>query len=113
MKRRYLTDCERFDMLAYQNGRCAVCNDDLAPGQYEFDHSVPVALGNDAKPDQAICVPCHRAKTKRDVAGIAKARRLHRSFVLGERKSKRPIPSRGFSKAWRRRMDGSVERRTG
>ena len=108
--RRYLTGGEKANMLIRQGGRCAICAEDLTD-PVEWDHSTPHAFRPERKPDQAVHRRCHRAKTARDVAGIAKAKRLHRSFVLGEKRRKRKIASRGFDKAWRRRMDGTTERR--
>jgi hypothetical protein len=109
MKRSSLTLNEKILMCARQRWLCAVCNDVLHDAEY--DHSTPVALGNDAKPDQAICIPCHRLKTIRDVKAIAKAKRLHRTFVLGEKRQKRKMQSRGFDKRWSRRMSGKTVRR--
>ena len=110
MTRRYLTGCEKADMLIRQGGRCAICAEDLTD-PVEWDHSTPHAFRPERKPDQAVHRRCHRAKTKRDIAGIAKARRLHRTFVLGVKPTRRKIASRGFDTRWRRRMNGEIERR--
>ncbi len=106
--RRALTPREKADLIAIQRGLCVFCWNELEGFAVEFDHSTPVALGNGAKPDQAIHRACHALKTKRDVKAIAKAKRLHRTFVLGERKVKRKMQSRPFDKRWSRRMNGQT-----
>lgn len=120
-RRAYLTAKQKTALLIDQLGRCAMCGGALMRAQMvdgkiarsheaEFDHWVPVALANTGKPDTALCRPCHRKKTRKDVAAIAKAKRL--SGETGKNRRKAKIPSRGFDKRWRKRMDGTVERRT-
>lgn len=120
MKRASLTDREKAALLAKQDGLCAMCGFGLTlekhplahPDSFaEFDHWIPVALGNEGKPDSAMHAVCHRLKTANDVKAIAKAKRLHRTFVLGE-KRKPKMQSRGFATRWRRKMNGAVERRS-
>jgi hypothetical protein len=74
LTRRYLTTREMADMLMKQHGLCAAegC---MSEGPFEADHSTPHAW-DDKKPDQLLCVPCHRKKTKRDISNIAKTKRL-------------------------------------
>lgn len=75
------------------------CQSDLAYG-VEYDHAVPDALKQDNSLDNclAVCVKCHRFKTKNDVKQIAKSNR-QRDKNNGIRSSKNPIKSVGFSKA--------------
>lgn len=106
MTRRYLTASELRDMLMKQSGLCAspAC---MSEGPFEADHSTPHAWDN-KKPDQLLCVPCHRSKTKRDIKAISKVNRITgktRSQWNGDRKSK-PIKSAGF-RGWRK-MNGDV-----
>lgn len=100
-------------MVERQNGLCAICDEPLGLGRTEFDHEIPHAMRPGEKPSQAIHASCHRLKSKVDLPRIKKAIRLHRTFVLGEKRAKRKINSRGFDKGWRRRFDGVCERRTG
>jgi len=107
MTRRYLTASELHAMLQRQHGLCA-SPDCMSEGPFEADHFACVALGNASKPDQLLCVPCHRAKTKRDIKAIAKVRRITgqtRSQWNGDRNSKQ-IKSAGF-KGWRK-FDGTT-----
>lgn len=65
-----------------QMGCCAACGCLLGPEFTEFDHHPPLALrekdcdANDPALLQAMCAPCHRAKTSGDLRAIAKAKRL-------------------------------------
>lgn len=98
MTRRYLTSNELRDLLEKQAGLCAHC---FSEGPFEADHST-VHAWDDKKPDQLLCVPCHRRKTKSDIKRIAKVNRIvgkTRSQWNGDRNSK-PIQSRGFTQ-WR------------
>jgi hypothetical protein len=120
-RRASLTAQEKHALVVDQGGRCAICGAGLLTAIWrdgntirtivaEYDHWVPVALANTGKPDTALCKYCHAIKTKRDVKAIAKAKRL--SGETGKNRRKAKIPSRGFDKRWRKRMDGTVERRT-
>jgi hypothetical protein len=98
--------------------------------EIEYDHWVPVALGNTAKPDSAMHAACHARKTKQDIKAIAKVKRLQKKAAIvraAQRKeeahaarvrgmkyawAKRKLAGRGFDKRLRRKMDGTVERRT-
>jgi 5-methylcytosine-specific restriction endonuclease McrA len=82
-------------ILDRQDRKCAGCGADIIQfGVVHFDHIVPVALGGEDEPDnlQALCIPCHKAKTTKpidgDMARIAKAARI-REKLSGRRLSKR------------------------
>ncbi len=111
--RRYLTDREKIRMVEKQHYLCAECGGPLMPANTEYDHTVAGWLVEHRdKPDRAICaVPCHRDKTKADAGIRAKTKRLHRTFVLGERKVKRKIASRPFDKRYTRKISGLVVKR--
>jgi 5-methylcytosine-specific restriction endonuclease McrA len=106
--RRALTPREKSAMVERQNGLCTLCGEPFGTERVEFEHVIPVALGNDQKPTEAVHRSCHRMKTRVDRKRIAKAFRLHKTFVLGEKKHKRKIESRGFDRAWRRKMNGQT-----
>ena len=100
MTRRYLTPNDMHAMLQRQHGVCASPNC-MSEGPFEADHST-VHVWDNKKPDQLLCIPCHRRKTKSDVKRIAKVKRITgktRSQWNGDRNSK-PIRSAGF-KGWR------------
>lgn len=84
-----------------QANRCAGCDRSLVITEmssgYHVDHVTPLALGGDDQLAnwQLLCIECHRAKTKLDVARIAKAKRQAKMMESRE-PPKRPIRSRGF-----------------
>jgi hypothetical protein len=84
-------------------GKCenASCGAKLKVGEGEYDHIIALALGGESSLEncQILCVPCHRgkgAKTAKDVADIARAKRRELKHS-GAAAPKQPIPSRGFS----------------
>lgn len=89
--------------------RCHLCGGRIDPvrDRWEAEHVVPLALGGTSVlPAHA---KCHAAKTADDVGRIAKAKRGGESHK-GVRVSARPMPGSRAS-GWKRRMDGTVERR--
>lgn len=90
------------------------CNARLTVGKFAYDHVLPDALGGEPVLSniEAICKPCHAAKTfKQDVPAISRAVRLNKAHVGAKQKSPRPMPGSKAS-GLRKRMDGTVERRT-
>jgi len=86
------------------------CNCNLSLG-VQFDHDVPDQLGGDNSLEncRAVCVQCHKIKTRGDVRQIRKSDR-QRDKHLGIIKPKSSLSNPRFKK----RMDGSVvDRRTG
>jgi hypothetical protein len=81
--------------------RCEVCGAVVTHG--EIDHTDADALQIDktrkltAEDGKFMCVPCHKAKTKIDVAIIAKVKRIEARH-LGANRPKGKIASRGFPK---------------
>jgi 5-methylcytosine-specific restriction endonuclease McrA len=110
--RKHLSARRRAEIFNAHAGVCSLCNGRIqAVEAWEIEHTIPVAMGgtDDAENLTVVHVKCHRAKTKEDVGNIAKAKRRegrHMGFVT----SKRPLPGSKAS-GWRRRMDGTVERR--
>ena len=87
------------------------CGKSLAHG-VEFDHIILAANGGDASLENcaAVCIPCHRYKTaKHDTPMAAKTVRLFDKNSGIRRQATMP-GSR--NSRWKRRMDGTVERRT-
>lgn len=79
------------------------------------EHIWPVAMGNEGKPDALFRADCAAAKTRLDVAMIAKTKRM--AMVHGQQARRaraksegryRAIPGRGFPKNLRRTFDGRV-----
>lgn len=107
-KRKAATPKQVAEVLIRQDGACSGCKARLGYGvPYHIDHVQPLDLLGAHSVDnfQALCEPCHKVKTKSDVAKIAKGRRLRGEVGTGPKKR---IVSRGFPKHLRKRMDGSV-----
>jgi len=99
MTRLYLTQREYDALLEAQGGECCVTGCNAAEGLIA-EHSTPNAL-KPGKPDQLMCVPCHKVKTRRDVKAIAKVKRLNgKTMSQYERRKKfgSRLRGRGFEK---------------
>lgn len=99
-----------------ENALCPKCFKPYA-GKVEFDHEIPLGAGGKDHDQVALvplCKPCHALKTSADAKRIAKTRR--QAGLTGQqarRKRKGPtMKSRGFDKRYKKKMDGTVERRT-
>lgn len=79
---------------------CAECCFALLPGQnIQFDHVHCDGLGGPHVHQNLRPIhydPCHKKKSKRDVAALAKIDRI--TGVTGNRRRKPPMKSRGFGK---------------
>lgn len=79
---------------------CPECHQLILPGQnIQFDHTHGHAMGGQHEYQNLRPIhydPCHKAKSKRDVAALAKVDRI---LGLTKNKPKAKIRSRGFSKA--------------
>lgn len=75
------------------------CNCSLSLG-VQYDHAVPDALGGDNSLQNclAICVQCHKFKTRNDVKQIAKSNR-QRDKAIGVIRPAGKIKSPGFAKS--------------
>lgn len=75
------------------------CNCSLSLG-VQFDHAVPDALGGDNSLENAlaICVQCHKFKTRNDIKQIRKSDR-QRDKASGVLRPKQSIRSAGFPKS--------------
>lgn len=82
-----------------QGGRCAYCMRKLgvAGEGIEFDHTRALINGGENREAnlQALCLICHRGKTREDVAEKSKVDRV-RKKALGLNRPKRKIPYRKF-----------------
>lgn len=114
-KRRAPTKAEVIEVLLRQEGRCRHCKDKLKLGQFDWDHELARAKGgkNSADNFQALCRPCHKIKTKKDVKDIAKTKRLQkkRQVARGERaaRTKKKIQNGGwYDGPMKRTVSGQV-----
>lgn len=95
-------------------GHCESCTAPLSPGHVHYDHVIPDALGGEPTLENCacICTPCHSRKTaKEDVPRISKMKR-QRANHIGARTSRCPAIPGSKRSPWKRKMDGSIVRRT-
>lgn len=116
-RRARLSPRERAAILERQGGLCVVWGCTESKGLQE-EHSTPVALGGDAKPDQLMCKRHHDAKTfglRGDVSSIAKAKRIREGRTQYDKRKLKGsrIKSRGFDKTRSKKLDGTVVVRNG
>lgn len=109
-------------LLAVQERSGGTCETENCnrPG-VEYDHILPVALGGESTLHNCrlLCSVHHAIKTVADVKAIAKADRAGgRSGQYARRQRAKAegrhngIKSRGFDRTYRKKMDGTVEKRT-
>lgn len=103
----------RTDHLGREVLDCHVCKLVMAvhTSGWEADHIRRHAEGGDDSGANVwpICPRCHHDKSRRDTSEIAKGKRIGERG-RGIRRSARPMMG-SRSSGWRKRMDGSVERR--
>ena len=112
-------DLER--LFDEQKGICACgCGERLTKDEgYDLDHIIPLGMGgkDDMQNAQYLRRPCHSVKTftkiDGDISRMAKARRIMGQGALLKPKTTkgRRLQSRGFDKRFKKKLDGSVERR--
>jgi len=117
VKRKPMTDARKKRIHESRNGLCGICNQpvDMYGPNVVYDHFKPIWFGSDdAESDTNLwplhTVPCNAQKTSADLTRIGKTKRLLKTEA-GIKKPSR-LKSRGFDKTLRKKMNGSVERKT-
>jgi 5-methylcytosine-specific restriction protein A len=105
------TSC-KLRILDKQDGRCNTCGvrfDVKTKAQY--DHRTPLWLSGENRETnlQALCSPCHGKKTATEATIRGKVNRLRAAKVETTKKN-RPLMGSKAS-GWKKKMDGTVERR--
>jgi len=112
--RQEFTPRTKLDAWKRSNGHCENCGIKIIAGNGpEYDHIVAAALGGAADLDNCavLCRNCHGAKTaQHDIPKIAKSNRVIKRNAGIKRRKGKPMPGSKAS-GWRKRMDGTVERR--
>ncbi len=93
--------------------RCEKCDRLFRPGKvWHVDHIKALANGGLHRESnmQALCYGCHLLKTKKDLAANAKTNRQITSHY-GMKQSRWPAMPGTKRSGWRKRMNGTVERR--
>lgn len=95
------------------DGICHLCGCPILKGEtWDLEHVIAFALTRDDTDEnlRPAHVKCHAVKTKEDVRNIAKAKRVSAKHSGARREVRNPLPGSKGSK-WKRRVDGTVERR--
>jgi 5-methylcytosine-specific restriction protein A len=114
--RRKLTDHQRAAIFLDRGGKCHACGRKLRSGDvWQLDHVLALELGGKDEPANLApcCDWCHKGKTAEDHSKAAKGRAVATSIIIprSQRQRKgRPMPGSKAS-GWRKRMDGTIERR--
>lgn len=110
-KRGALSTRKKLAIWERERGRCMKCGIRLSAGAFIFEHVRALELGGTDTEDnmRLTCLPCAKEKTKVDHSTAAKAKR-QKSAALGLKSSKTPMPF-GRNSPWKRKMDGTIERR--
>jgi len=97
--RKRLTQAEYDALLEAQGGVCCVSGCE-ATGPFEGEHSTPHWFDPGHKPDQLMCIECHKKKTAEDKKKIGKTKRLIRQQKEGRSRPRRgrPLATRPFPK---------------
>ena len=113
-KRAYLTDQQRAKLFLDAGGKCAICTRKIRIGEvWEADHVIALEVGGDNSRWQVLCPFCHKAKSAADHKQAAKGRDVATSLIVPgkHRRSKGPPMPGTKRSAFKKKMDGSVERR--
>lgn len=109
--RKGFTPKQRADAFLRAGGKCEACGEKIFNGAFQVDHiQARDHLGKHEPANwRVLCIPCHKAKTAKDVGISAKINRIQEKHGLKERKRK-PGPKlrgAGFSNRTRK-FDGSI-----
>lgn len=109
-----IPDRVKLRIWSREDGRCYLTGRQIRPGdKYEFEHVVALCNGGEHRESNialALKEP-HKAKTARDRSLKAKGDRVTKRHA-GIRSSYRPLPC-GRNSPWRKKINGTVERRDG
>ena len=110
---RRMSTSRRARIFTAAKGICHLCGSaiDGTREPWEAEHVIALEISGDDSDDnlRPAHVACHKAKTKDDAGRIAKAKRVAAKHV-GAFRPRNPLPG-GRQSKWRKRMDGTVERR--
>ena len=99
MKRKRRTAAQYVKLFEFHKGTCHICGHriDGVREKYEWEHVIPWALTHDDSDEnlRPAHKTCHEDKTKKDVADIAKAKRIEARHI-GATVPKVKIASRPF-----------------
>jgi len=116
-RRKVLTPAQRLAMFERHNGICCICGKKItARHKWIDEHLIPLGLGgtNDPSnrgPAHDFCADAKTHGKDGDLARIAKAKRVKMRHLGIRRRKGPPIPGSKDS-PWKRKLDGTLVRRT-
>jgi hypothetical protein len=122
-KRRPLTRAQLAELVLAQMGKCASCGERLdfaAKGKVVDEHIQPLFSGgsNETSNRELRCKPCATVKTSAEAPARAKVRRIEQGKTQADRRSRakaagkhKPIAGAGFSRVWKKKLNGTTVRR--
>lgn len=113
MPRREFTAKTKGEAFLRAGGLCEGCGLKLRHGEAEYHHMHEAELGgcNGLANCRVLCRACHRAATNRFLREKAKGLKAFRARANAKARKGPPMPGSRAS-GFRKRMDGTVERRT-
>jgi 5-methylcytosine-specific restriction protein A len=114
--RKRLTDQQRAKLFLDKGGKCHKCGRKLRSGDtWVAEHMVALSVGGDNSPENwdVTCEWCFPEKNREDASKAAKGRAVATSCIIPRsQRQKKGRPMMGSrASGWRKRMDGTVERR--
>lgn len=113
MKRRPRTGKQRLAILEAHGRRCYLSGAVINPvkDRWELEHVIPLAGGGTDDDDnlRPVLAWAHLEKTKKDLARIAKGKRIEQKHK-GAHRSSRPMPGSRASR-WKKKLSGEVVER--
>lgn len=110
---RRMSTTRRVRIFDTAGGLCHLCERKIRVGEaWDVEHVIPYALTRDDSDEnlRPAHVGCHKAKTKDDVATIAKAKRVSAKHRGAKAPSRNPIPGSKAS-GLKRKMNGEIVKR--
>ena len=116
VKRKSLSGKKKLEIFKSHNGVCHICGGKIGATRtesWEVEHIIPLWQGGeDEEQNMAPAhTVCHKPKSNKEATERAKSNRIHAKHFGYKAKKSRPIPGSKAS-GLRKRMDGTVERRT-
>ena len=112
-ERRHWSRSARARIFEAADGICHICGGRIQVGEaWDLEHVTPLSMGgadeeSNLRPAHA---KCHRDKTSSEAPILAKAKSREAKHLGFKAPSRNPIPG-SRDTPWKRRMDGTVERR--
>ncbi|RMC33732.1 HNH endonuclease [Paracoccus alkanivorans] len=110
MARRTWTAKRKLAVFEAHGGICHICGGKILVGQsWDLEHVIPLAMGGED--DESNVAPahskCHRIKTSKDAAQIAKANRV-RARHFGAKPDRRAVIPGSKKSKWKRKLNGQT-----